>query len=139
MIKLSCFWKDLIHKDESSNPKHNDDNSVNIITLVKCGPQWINTAVYFRKKSKTIQEYFQVQGRRPAHQIVKREQISLCITAETRVNMEMKRHERNHRTKFPSDNTLIENQYKFMETNEVTSSLYQTGMEEKEREKLRQL
>lgn len=39
MIKLSCFWKDLIHKDESSNPKHNDDNSVNIITLAKCGPQ----------------------------------------------------------------------------------------------------
>lgn len=39
MIRLSCFWKDPIHKDESSNPKHSDDTSVNIITLAKCGPQ----------------------------------------------------------------------------------------------------
>lgn len=38
---LDCLvsGKDPVRKDESSNPKHNDDNSVNIVTLAQGGPQ----------------------------------------------------------------------------------------------------
>lgn len=125
MTRFYCFWRDLIRKDESSNPKHNDDHSVNIITLAKCGPQWINTAVYFRNKCKTRRQYSAVQCRRSAHQIVKTINKLLVMGWNKRKHDEQTWKEL--QPKFSSDNTLRENQWKLLKQWSQISPPYQTG------------
>lgn len=78
MIRSYSFWRDLISKDESSSLKHDDDNSVNIVTPAACGPQWINPAVCFRNKCKTVRCYIhpldsEKRISKPAHYRIEQE------------------------------------------------------------------